>query len=70
MTPAQRVKAQHLLASSCEWVTFSDARNVISTMSSLLYELMEEPRSPPPGYTVEELERDNPFNAWVREDGT
>lgn len=22
---------------------------------------------PPPGYTAEELERDNPFNAWMRE---
>jgi hypothetical protein len=25
-----------------------------------------EPK-PPPGYTAEELERDNPFNAWMRD---
>lgn len=23
---------------------------------------------PPPGYTAEELERDNPYNAWMYED--
>lgn len=26
--------------------------------------------TPPSGYTAEELERDNPYNAWMREDGT
>jgi hypothetical protein len=24
----------------------------------------DEPK-PPPGYTAEELERDNPYNAWL-----
>ena len=24
--------------------------------------------TPPPGYTAEELERDNPYNQWMHED--
>ena len=27
----------------------------------------EEEPTPPPGYTAEELERDNPFNQWMYE---
>jgi hypothetical protein len=30
----------------------------------------EKSPTPPPGYTAEELERDNPYNNWMREDGT
>ena len=41
--------------------------------SQLQHELLEAASSlgwkpkPPPGYTAEELERDNPFNAWMRD---
>lgn len=27
----------------------------------------QKPPKPPPGYTAEELERDNPFNAWMQD---
>lgn len=33
------------------------------------FKLMAVPR-PPPGYTAEELERDNPYNQWMHESGS
>lgn len=46
---------------------------ILALMHQLSDELWQAAKSlgwspkPPPGYTAEELERDNPYNAWMRE---
>lgn len=43
--------------------------SVPDPLVQLVQQFIRETREPriPPGYTAEELERDNPFNAWMRD---